>query len=160
MAQRKKAVQRPELQPYEMTLDGQRIRVESTLVDVGNVRLDPRNPRIAHTLAVEPPANVDVQDYLEEHLWADTDVKELYRQVQANGGLLEPIIVRHDLVVAEGNCRTVVYRKLREKQPTNAAWKRIPARVLPSEVDQRLVAMMLGELHVAGKNTWTAFEKA
>ena len=77
-----------------------------------------------------------------------------------NKGLVERIIVRQDGSVVEGNCRTVVYRKLREKRPTEREWKSIPARILPPDIGDRDVAILLGEMHVAGKNTWTPFEKA
>jgi hypothetical protein len=53
-----------------------------------------------------------------------------------------------------------VYRKLREKRPTERYWKLIPARILPPDIGDRDVAILLGEMHVAGKNTWTPFEKA
>lgn len=91
---------------------------------------------------------------------AGDDVRDLYRQVLINGGLVERIIVRRDGRVVEGNCRTVVYRKLREKHPSDRRWHNIPARLLPTAIADRDVAILLGEMHVAGKNTWTPFEKA
>jgi hypothetical protein len=87
-------------------------------------------------------------------------VHNLYRSIQSNRGLIERIIVRHNMVVAEGNCRTVVYRKLRENFPDDPTWRTIPARVLPDDISDRQVAILLGELHVGGKNKWSAFEKA
>ena len=101
-----------------------------------------------------------LQRKLEELLWKDDDVRDLYRQVLINKGLVERIIVRQDGSVVEGNCRTVVYRKLREKRPSEREWKLIPARILPPDIGDRDVAILLGEMHVAGKNTWTPFEKA
>jgi hypothetical protein len=77
-----------------------------------------------------------------------------------NKGLVERIIVRQDGTVVEGNCRTVVYRKLRQKHPSESSWRHIPARMLPADIGARDVAILLGEMHVAGKNTWTPFEKA
>jgi len=74
--------------------------------------------------------------------------------------LIERIIVREDRTVVEGNCRTVVYRKLLEKYKDDPRWQRIPARVLPPDIRDREVAILLGEMHVAGKNSWTPFEKA
>src|SRR4051812_22384330 len=100
MAQRKKlpksADAQPDAQPDTVTIDGQELHVEPALLDLDKVQLDPRNPRIAHTLAVALPHGVDIQEFLEEHLWQDSEVKDLYRQVKVNGGLTEPIIVRHD----------------------------------------------------------------
>jgi hypothetical protein len=125
------------------------------------VKLDPQNPRIANTVALSLTEQGDaLQRKLEALLWEDGDVRDLYRQVQINKGLVERIIVRQDGTVVEGNCRTVVYRKLREKQPNEVEWRNIPARMLPADIGARDVAILLGGLHVAGKNTWTPFEKA
>ncbi len=101
-----------------------------------------------------------MQAELERILWEDSDVRDLYRQVLINKGLIERIIVRQDGRVIEGNCRTVVYRRLHKAQPGESLWKSIPARVLPDDIAERDVAILLGEMHVAGKNTWSAFEKA
>lgn len=145
----------------EITLDGRKIRVQNVELPVDEVRLDPRNPRIANTVAVsvteEGPA---LQKRLENLLWEDDDVRDLYRQVLINKGLVERIIVRPDGTAVEGNCRTVVYRKLREKFKNEPRWQRIPSRLLPNDIGDREIAILLGEMHVAGKNTWTPFEKA
>lgn len=145
----------------EITLDGKRVQVESVDLPLDQVKLDPLNPRIANTVSVSISDHGEkLQKKLEELLWQDDDVHDLYRQVLANKGLVERIIVRQDGSVVEGNCRTVVYRKLREKRPTEREWKLIPARILPRDIAGRDVAILLGEMHVAGKNTWTPFEKA
>jgi hypothetical protein len=145
----------------EITLDGKRVQVESVDLPLDEVSLDPRNPRIANTVSFSiSDEGEKLQRKLEELLWKDDDVRDLYRQVLINKGLVERIIVRQDGSVVEGNCRTVVYRKLREKRPTEREWKSIPARILPPDIGDRDVAILLGEMHVAGKNTWTPFEKA
>ncbi len=145
----------------EITLDGKRIRVRNQELPLERVRLDPTNPRIAHTFAFERDGVAGSQErQLEERLWADPDVRDLLRQVEVNHGLIERIIVRDDYSVVEGNCRTVVYRKLRERHPKDPSWQNIPARVLPGDIAAREVAILLGEMHVAGKNTWSPFEKA
>lgn len=145
----------------EITLDGKRVQVESVDLPLDEVSLDPRNPRIANTVSFSiSDEGEKLQRKLEELLWKDDDVRDLYRQVLINKGLVERIIVRQDGSVVEGNCRTVVYRKLREKRPTEREWRSIPARILPPDIGDRDVAILLGEMHVAGKNTWTPFEKA
>jgi hypothetical protein len=145
----------------EITLDGKRVQVESVDLPLDQVSLDPRNPRIANTVSFSiSDEGEKLQRKLEELLWKDDDVRDLYRQVLINKGLVERIIVRQDGSVVEGNCRTVVYRKLREKRPTEREWRLIPARILPPDIGDRDVAILLGEMHVAGKNTWTPFEKA
>jgi hypothetical protein len=145
----------------EITLDGKRVQVQSVDLPLDQVTLDPRNPRIANTVSISISDEGEaLQRKLETLLWEDDDVRDLYRQVLINQGLVERIIVRQDGKVVEGNCRTVVYRKLREKQPSERRWQRIPARILPGDIGDRDVAILLGEMHVAGKNTWTPFEKA
>jgi len=145
----------------EITLDGKRVQVQSVDLPLDDVLLDPNNPRIANTVSISiSEKGQELQKKLEALLWDDPDVRDLYRQVLINQGLVERIIVRPDHRVVEGNCRTVVYRKLRERQPSETRWKTIPARLLPADIADRDVAILLGEMHVAGKNTWTPFEKA
>jgi hypothetical protein len=145
----------------EITLDGKRVQVQNADLPLDDVKLDPRNPRIANTVAFsltdEGPA---LQKKIAAILWEDDDVRDLYRQVLINKGLVERIIVRQDGTAVEGNCRTVVYRKLHEKYPADKKWLRIPSRLLPGDIGDRDIAILLGEMHVAGKNTWTPFEKA
>jgi hypothetical protein len=160
-ARTKHATTSPPIVVDEITLDGRQIRVQNVELPLNEVRLDPRNPRIANTVAFSmDDADPALQKKLEDLLWSDDDVRELYRQVLANKGLIERIIVRHDGTVAEGNCRTVVYRRLMEKFPKESNWRNIPARVLPEDIGDRGIAILLGEMHVAGKNTWSPFEKA
>jgi hypothetical protein len=145
----------------EITLDGRQIQVQNADLPITEIRLDPRNPRIANTVAFSmDDRDPALQKKLEDLLWSDDDVRDLYRQVLANKGLIERIIVRDDRTVVEGNCRTVVYRRLREKFPKEQAWRTIPGRLLPSDIGDRGIAILLGEMHVAGKNTWSPFEKA
>jgi hypothetical protein len=148
-------------QVEEITLDKMKVQVRGQDIPLDKVLLDPTNPRVANTIAAGHHGNDEaMQAALSDILWSDSDVHDLYRSVHSNRGLIERIIVRSNMVVAEGNCRTVVYRKLRENFPNDPAWRTIPARVLPDDVSDRQVAILLGELHVGGKNKWSAFEKA
>jgi len=145
----------------QITLDGRAVQVRNVEMPLDDLALDPRNPRIANTVAAAVTGSTTaLQRKLEALLWDDPDVHDLYRQIVVNQGLIERIIVREDGTVIEGNCRTVCYRKLRENNPADVRWQRIPSRVLPGDIGDRDIAILLGEMHVAGKNTWTAFEKA
>jgi hypothetical protein len=148
-------------QVEEITLDKVKVQVRGQDILLDDVLLDPTNPRVANTIAAGHHGDGQaMQAALREILWSDSDVHDLYRSVHSNRGLIERIIVRSNLVVAEGNCRTVVYRKLRDNFPDDPTWRTIPARVLPDDISDRQVAILLGELHVGGKNKWSAFEKA
>lgn len=145
----------------EIVLGGVKVQVRGQELPLEKVLLDPQNPRVANTVPAAVAGNPAlVQQKLAETLWSDPDVHQLYHAVRDNGGLIERIIVRSNFVVAEGNCRTVVYGKLRENFPDDARWQTIPARVLPADITDRQIAILLGELHVGGKNKWSPFEKA
>jgi hypothetical protein len=145
----------------EIILDGRRVKVRGVDLPLQDVKLDPANPRVANTAAVSHLGRAEeLQRELENLLWSDPDVHDLYHAVLKNKGLVERIIVRSDGTVAEGNCRTVVYRRLAAAFKNDEAWQRIPARILPEDISERHVAILLGELHVGGKNKWSAFEKA
>ncbi len=145
----------------EITLDGRKIIVRNEEAPIGNVHLDPTNPRIANTIALQEGAQGSrFEDRIEELLWNDPDVRDLYRQILVNKGLIERIIIRRDHTVIEGNCRVVVYRRLRKNYPHDQTWSTIPARVLPDDIGEKDVALLLGQMHVMGKNQWSGFEKA
>ena len=100
-------------------------------IPLEKIKLDPTNPRIAHSL---PPGQIkkpDIQEFLTDLLWKDNEVQKLYHSVHRNQGLVERITVRSNFVVAEGNCRTVVYRKLQENNSDNPIWNTISAKILP-----------------------------
>lgn len=145
----------------EVVLDRQRVQVRGVDLPLDKVELDPTNPRLANTVSLSSSVGgAALQRKLEEILWEDPDVHQLYHSIRVNHGLVERIIVRANGIVAEGNCRTVAYRKLRENFPDDPAWKSIPARVLPANISDKQIDILLGELHVGGKNKWIPFEKA
>jgi ParB-like chromosome segregation protein Spo0J len=145
----------------EIVLNNARVQIRGMDIPLSKVHLDPLNPRLANTVSLNYREDDEkLQAQLETILWDDRDVKDLYQSIKKNGGLIERIIVRPSGVVAEGNCRTVVYRKLHAQFPDDPAWKSIPARVLPDDIDEKQIAILLGELHVGGKNEWIPFEKA
>jgi hypothetical protein len=136
------------------------VRVRNLLVPIDSVRLDTNNPRIANTYATLVGSGQANESRIESLLWDDPDVRDLSRQIEINGGLIERIIVAEDGRAVEGNCRTVCYRKLQQKHPRDQRWRLIPARRLPPDIGAKDIAILLGEMHVAGKNTWSPFEKA
>lgn len=145
----------------EIVLNKARVQIRGLDIPLSKVHLDPMNPRLANTVSLNHREDDEkLQAQLESILWDDRDVKDLYQSIKKNGGLIERIIVRPTGVVAEGNCRTVVYRKLHAQFPDEPTWKSIPARVLPDDIDEKQIAILLGELHVGGKNEWIPFEKA
>jgi hypothetical protein len=138
------------------------IEVELGEIPIEELRLDPTNPRVQFKLEAMNIPN-PTQEQLRELLWADDDVKRLMRSIKGNGGLIEAIIVSgKDGTVLEGNCRLTCFFKLRDdpEAKDSSLWKKIRARILPPDVTREMVDVLLGELHVAGKNKWSPFEQA
>ena len=139
------------------------VEVELAWVPIETLKFDRSNPRVAFRLKSEGEDNPS-QELLEKLLWEDTDVKALKNSIELYGGLIEAVIVTNDGTVLEGNCRLACLRKLQEAAVKAGAkdspWSRVKARILAPGIDRTTVEILLGELHFAGKNKWTAFEQA
>jgi hypothetical protein len=134
--------------------------VNRTLWTVDKLKLDPKNQRLGYLLRQHKKAPSVSDKELHKMLWDIDQVKALYQSVYQNGGLLEDPVVRVDGTVIEGNCRTVVLRELRKKYPDDERFNRVFVRVLPPNVTDEQISLLLGELHIAGKIEWRAFDQA
>jgi hypothetical protein len=128
--------------------------------EVDDLRLDPTNPRLGYMLRALKKGPTASDKDLHKILWELDSVKALYQSVYQNGGLLEDPVLRPDGTVVEGNCRTVVLRQLKAKYPDDERFKRVYVRVLPANVTEEQISLLLGELHIAGKIEWSAFDQA
>jgi hypothetical protein len=145
-------------QGITVTLQKRSVFLTQADLPVELVRLDPANQRLAYKLSTMGP-NITETD-LERELWGLDAVKALKRNIEENGGLINRVIVSTDGVVREGNCRTVAYRRLHEAYPDLEIWSKIPAVILPPNIEKSQIDILLGEMHVAGINEWKAFEIA
>ena len=127
---------------------------------VEKLKLDWNNPRLSYMLRQQKKAPTVNDKDLHKLLWDLDSVKALYQSVYQNGGLLEDPVVRADGTVVEGNCRTVVLRELRKKYPDDERFREVFVRVLPQNVTEEQISLLLGELHIAGKIEWRAFDQA
>jgi hypothetical protein len=142
----------------DMMVGGTLIRLTHENVPIDKIELDQKNPRIQYRLKLEQEGKS-----LEQVIMAMPEVKNLRKDIHDNGGLRERVILQrvgNKFRAREGNCRTVCVQSLREKEPKNKLWRTVPARILPSDVDERQVAIMLADYHCAGKLSWKAHEKA
>lgn len=127
---------------------------------VEKLKLDPTNQRLGYLLRQHKKAPTVSDKELHKMLWDIDQVKALYQSIYQNGGLLEDPVVRVDGTVVEGNCRTVALRELRRKYPEDERFTKVFVRVLPSDVTEEQISLLLGELHIAGKIEWRAFDQA
>lgn len=94
-----------------------------------------------------------------KRLQALEHVRELVQDIQANGGLIDPIIVRDgDMVVLEGNSRLAAYHYLAGQNQHR--WGMVRCTLLPADIDEKLVYALLAQYHVKGKKDWAPYEKA
>jgi len=150
-----------EKQKITMRLGGQDFTVERKKVPVTWLKLDPNNQRLGYQLTLlrkEGKGNTDQE--IHDLLWAMDPVKDLYQSVLQNGGLIEDPFVRNDGVVAEGNSRTVVMRELQKKFPGDERFASLYVRILPPGATDEQIVTLLGEMHIAGKIEWQAYEQA
>jgi hypothetical protein len=139
-------------------LGNQDFALERKRVPVETLKLDPHNPRLSYKVQTKDVAETDAA--LHRSLWKQDAVKDLYDSIRNNGGLIEDPVVRRDGVVVEGNCRTVALRELRKKYPEDERFQSVFVKMLPAGVTEEQLMMLLGELHVAGKIRWGAYEEA
>ena len=95
-----------------------------------------------------------------DRMLQQSSVKNLIPEIQRDGGLQDPIIVRHDtLQVIEGNSRLAVYRKFRKEYPDDERWIQIRCLTVTTlSPDQQ--TRLLGQSHLHGKTEWSPYAKA
>jgi len=142
----------------EITINKEKIRLEHRDVPLDLIELDEDNPRLRYL------REKDGAKSLEDFIKKLPDAPKLRKDIEQNGGLREPVILKPNgkgkFKAAEGNRRVVSIGELHEKHPKDARWKIVPARILPKDVDPKKVAILRADQHVNGKVKWDAHEKA
>ena len=142
-----------------LVVAGKSVRVTHDTVSIGSVRLDADNPRIRFQLQ-QSGKTKPTQEDLQELIKDQPAYGELHKAIRKAGGLHDPIIIRHDGSVVEGNTRVTVISTLNKGAPADRRWKQIPAVRLPKDVPPESIAMLMASYHIGGKNKWQAFAKA
>ena len=117
----------------------------------------PENPRVYSMLDVANgiPEQSDIEDVMTsmEH------VKQLKESIKANGGLIDPLVVRDgDFVVLEGNSRLAAYRLLARQDKIK--WAKVKCIILPKDISDAAVFTLLGQYHIIGRKDWSPYEQA
>jgi hypothetical protein len=142
-----------------VVIGGKEVKVESGKLDIFELKYYGDNPRINSLVSKLPqPAS---QTSIEKEIWDLDSVHELFGQIKNNGGLIEPVLVKGNEVI-EGNCRLCCYRQLYEKASDGdkGKWREIPVKILPQDLTEKEVFILLGTIHVNAKTPWDPFEKA
>jgi hypothetical protein len=126
-------------------------------VPINELNFYPDNPRIYSIVVVD--GTKPTQDDILERLQAMEHVRDLVQDIKANGGLIDPLIVRDgDMVVLEGNSRLAAYRHL--ATGGDIRWATATCTILPADIDDKLIFALLAQYHVKGKKDWAPYEKA
>lgn len=148
------------------------LEIEHATRAVEELRLDPLNPRIRHEQAVRETEGLTLtEEQIEEILWKDEEVKRLYRAIVASRGLSEPLYITRNGRTVEGNERLVALRKLRsnldaghfpddESRELRDLVAHISCKILPNDITQTEIDVLLARLHVSGKHEWPALNQA
>ena len=141
-------------------LGGQTFTVNRVLWKVADLKLDPKNQRLGYMLRTHKKGVPATDKELHAMLWEIDQVKALYQSIKQNGGLIEDPIIFENGMVVEGNCRTVCLRELCKQFPKDTRFQQVYVRVLPTDVTPEQLMLLLGELHIAGRIEWRAFDQA
>lgn len=139
-----------------ITIGNHQVLAEEKEMKQSDLLFYPENPRVFNAINGVLGSNPSQRD-IEIHMKGLEHVKTLKLSIEANGGLLEPIIVRKNIVL-EGNSRLAAYRILAGTDPIK--WGMIKCNVLPDDTSDELVTLLLGTIHIIGKTPWSPFEQA
>lgn len=147
--------------PESIVIQGKQVLYERGTIPVAQCELDAKNPRIQYLIGLSgvPLSEGD----LEELLWEKDAVKALAQSIFQNGGVYDPVIVQRrgsKFCVREGNSRTVACRRLLNQHPNDGRFLTMPAMIFDVDLTEEDLAVLLADMHVAGKIRWDAYEQA
>ena len=140
-----------------LLIRGVEVPVQIVALPQASLRFFVDNPRVYSILRFheEEPSQLDIERKLLEM----DHVKVLIQDIRRNGGLTDAIVVRAGSVeVLEGNSRLAAYRALFKIDPIK--WSTIKCKLLPEDLDEKLIFALLGQYHIKGKKDWAPFEQA
>lgn len=144
---------------YNRNVQGRRVQLELLEVDPDDVRLDPTNPRIGFSMRqLGPDEAGDAACTL--LLTSQEETEALKRSIILSGGVQEPIYLRRNMSVAEGNRRVVAMRAAKEEQPDNPSLQRMPAWLIAEDTPEDIIQDLLNEIHLGAVRGWAPYEKA
>lgn len=144
---------------YVRNVQGQSVELTLAEVDPNSVRLDPTNPRVGFSMRqlAETERNEAACVLL---LTSQEDTEALRRSIIASNGIQEPIYVRADGRVAEGNRRVVALRGAQEQFPGDERFSKMPAWLIPEATPEHIVQDLLNEIHLGSVRGWAPYERA
>ena len=149
----------------EIVVIGHKIQTQIEEIDIFKLNYWKENPRV-NAIIKQKYRDSDISDEnIEKELWEKDSVKDLFREIERHGGLIDEILVKDDIVL-EGNSRLCAFRYLYKKaeqkkdEDEMLKWSYIRARIIPPDTSHEVVFSILGTWHIKGKAQWDTYEKA
>jgi hypothetical protein len=144
---------------YVRNIQGHPVELRLVEVDPNDVKLDPTNPRIGFSIR-----QLEVGERNEGAcvllLTSQEDTEALKRSIIASNGVQEPIYLRSDQSVAEGNRRVVALRAAQEEFPGDPRFSTMPAWLIPESTPEHVIQDLLNEIHLGSVRGWAPYERA
>lgn len=144
---------------YHRNIQGTRIPLQLIEVDPDKVKLDATNPRVSFSMG-QLGASERNDSAATLLLTSQEDTEGLKRSIILSGGVQEPVYLRHDFSVAEGNRRVVAMRAAKEELPGDHRFKKMPAWLIPKGTPEHTIQDLLNEIHLGSVRGWAPYEKA
>jgi hypothetical protein len=144
---------------YTRNIQGVGVGLTLVEVDPHEVQLDTTNPRVGFSMR-QLDAKMRNDPACTLLLTSQEDTEGLKRSIVLSGGVQEPIYVRDDLTVAEGNRRVVAMRAAQEDHPADQRFCRLPAWRIAPETPENVIQDLLNEIHLGSVRGWAPYEKA
>lgn len=147
-------------QEETLTVRGRELKVTREEVEIGKLKFYLENPRVYNSTRIGIGSRVPTEKEVQDALVKTEDVKALKKDIEYNGGLTDPVIVRWDnFEVIEGNRRLAAYLELHEGNPSDNRWKKIKCILVHDATDSEINSI-LGQYHLKGKKEWKPYEQA
>lgn len=143
-----------------LVISGTSVEVSHEVVPLAALELDPQNPRIRLQLSMKGGRKKPTQGELLELIRAQPGYDKLQQQIRTEGGIYDPLIVRSDGRVVEGNTRFAVLTVLSKTPGGSEKWGSVPITRLPAGIAEKTIQLQMAGYHVGGKTKWRAAAKA
>ena len=144
---------------YTRNIQGHDIQLQLVEADPDELVLDSSNPRVGFSMKqLEEKQRGDAACTL--LLTSQEDTEALKRSIVLSGGVQEPIYIRHDYSVAEGNRRVVALRAAKEENPEDERFKKLPGWLIDKDTPEGVIQDLLNEIHLGSVRGWAPYEKA
>ena len=141
-----------------ISLKGEKIPCELKTKNIFSLKFYYENHRIGSIISQAKEKITD--DFIDKELWQDNNTHKLYKDIEKEGGLINPVVVEGDRVI-EGNTRLCAYRHLyaNASPEEKERWKHIPCVVLLQKLTKEQLYTLLSTEHITGKIEWDTYQK-